>query len=71
MKKMEINRLHKKITRDLEYYMKEYDLNQKEAYEVLYEQYYLCMRLTQNYVEIEARQRIHDSYKEDKNETKN
>ena len=46
-----------------EYYTKEYELNQKEAYELLYENYYICMRLVESYVEIEAREKIHNSFK--------
>lgn len=71
MNKMSIKRNLKKVERDLQYYMNEYNLSQKEAYEILYEQYYICMRLSQSFVEIETRERIHNSFKEDKNETKN
>lgn len=72
MDKMKIKRHHKNIQRDLNYYMKEYDLSQKEAYEILYENYYISMRLVQNYVEIEARERIHNLLKSEvNNETKN
>lgn len=60
----------KNVKRDLEYYMKTYELNQKEAYEALYEKYYIRMRLTQNFVEIEKREKIHQSFKEDKDEQK-
>lgn len=66
MEKIEFKRISKSIERDLNYYMKEYDLNQKEAYELLYKKYYIAMRLTQNYVEIEAREKIHNSFKEEK-----
>ena len=51
--------------------MEEYGLNQKEAYEILYEKYYICMRLTQSFVEIGTREKIHNSFKEEKDETKN
>ena len=73
MEKMKIKRHLKSIERDLSYYMKEYDLSQKEAYEVIYEQYYICMKLTQNYVESEARERIYNLFKKEdkKDETKN
>lgn len=71
MDKMKLKRGFKRIERDLKYYMSEYNLSQKEAYEILYEQYYISMRITQPYVEIEVRERIHNSFKEDKNETKN
>ena len=65
MDKMKIKRNLKKVERDLRYYMDEYNLNQKEAYEILYEQYYICMRLAQSFVEVEARERIHNSFKRD------
>lgn len=71
MDKMKIKRLMKQVQRDLNYYMKEYNLSQKEAYEVIYEQYYICMRLSQSFVEIEARDKIHSSFKGENNETKN
>lgn len=72
MDKMTIKRHLKTIKRDLDYYMREYNLSQKEAYEVLYEQYYLCMRLTQSFVEIDARERIHNILKRgEENEAKN
>lgn len=71
MDKIRIKRHYKNISKDLNYYMKEYDLSQKEAYEILYENYYISMRLVQNYVEIEARERIHNLMKEVNNETKN
>ena len=53
----------RQIKRDLEFYMKEYDLNQKEAYELIHERYYIRMMLTKSYVEIEARDRIYKSFK--------
>ena len=71
MDKMKIKQCFKTVDRDLKYYMNEYNLNQKEAYEVIYEKYYICMRLSQSFVEIETREKIHQSFKEDKNETKN
>lgn len=71
MDKMKIKQNLKTIDRDLRYYMTEYNLNQKEAYEVIYEKYYICMRLSQAYVEIDVREKIHNSFKEEKNETKN
>ena len=71
MDKMTIKRNLKSVERDLRYYMESYNLSQKEAYEILYEKYYMCMRLTQSFVEIEARERIHKSFKEDNYETKN
>lgn len=63
MDKMKIKRHYKNITRDLNYYMKEYELTQKEAYAILYENYYISMRLVQNYVEVEERERIHNLMK--------
>lgn len=71
MDKMKIKRNSKAVERDLKYYMETYNLSQKEAYEILYEKYYISMRLVQSYVEIETREKIHNSFKEDKNETKN
>ena len=71
MDKMKIKRQLKQVERDFKYYTEEYNLNQKEAYELLYEKYYISMRLVQSFVEIEARERIHNTFKEDKNETKN
>ena len=72
MDKMKTKRILKIIKRDLDYYMREYELSQKEAYEVLYEQYYLCMRLTQSFVEIEKREKIHNILnRENNDETKN
>lgn len=65
MDKMKIKRHYKSITRDLNYYMKEYELSQKEAYEILYENYYISMRLVQQYVEVEARERIHNLFKKE------
>lgn len=70
MDKLKIKRYIKIVAKDLEYYMKEYDISQKEAYEIIYERYYICMRLSQSFVETNARERIHNSFKqEDKNET--
>lgn len=71
MDKMKIKRISRIVERDLAYYMKEYNLSQKEAYEVIYEQYYLCMRVSQSYVEVEKREEIHSIYKGERNETKN
>lgn len=63
MEKIKIKRHIKHVEKDLRYYMETYDLNQKEAYEILYEQYYMCMRLVQPYVEVETKERIHNSFK--------
>lgn len=65
MDKLKIKRYIKMVAKDLEYYMKEYDISQKEAYEILYERYYICMRLSQSSVEVEARERIHNSFKQE------
>nr|DAG78029.1 MAG TPA: hypothetical protein [Microviridae sp.] len=65
MDKMKLKRHYKNITRDLNYYIKEYELSQKEAYEVLYENYYISMRLVQQYVEVEAREKIHNLFKKE------
>ena len=71
MDKMQMKRYLNKINRDLNYYMKEYELSQKEAYEILYENYYISMRLVQRYVEVDKREKIHNLLKEVNNETKN
>lgn len=68
MDKMKIKSELKNLKRDLDYYVKTYELSQKEAYEILYEKYYIRMRLTQDYVEIGIREKIHNSFKEEKNE---
>lgn len=65
MDKLKIKSYIKNVKRDLEYYMREYEISQKEAYEVLYEKYFICMRLTQSFVEVDARNRIHESFKEE------
>lgn len=62
MDKIKIKSELKQIKRDLKYYIENYELNQKEAYELLYEKYFIRMRLTQNFVEIEAREKIHNSF---------
>ena len=68
MDKMTMKRELKNVKRDLEYYMNEYNLTQKEAYEVLHTNYYIRMWLTKNYVEVEARERIYNSIKNNKEE---
>ena len=68
MDKMQMKRYLNKINRDLNYYMKEYELSQKEAYEILYENYYISMRLVQRYVEVDKREKIHNLLKEVNNE---
>lgn len=71
MDKLKIKRHYKNIQRDLNYYMREYELSQKEAYAVLYENYYISMRLVQNYVEVEEREKIHNMFrKEEENKWK-
>lgn len=64
MDKIKVKAELRQIQRDLDYYMKEYNLNQKEAYEYLHERYYMRMKLTQDYVEIEKREKIYEEYKE-------
>ena len=64
MDKIEIKREIKQIEKDLNYYMNEYSLSQKEAYELIHRKYYIRMRLTQSYVEIDAREKIYNSFKE-------
>ena len=68
MDKMQMKRYLNKINRDLNYYMKEYELSQKEAYEILYENYYISMRLVQRYVEVDKKEKIHNLLKEVNNE---
>lgn len=68
MDKIKLKSELRQIQRDLDYYMKEYNLNQKEAYEYIHERYYLRMMLTKSYVEIEAREKIYNSFKSDKGE---
>lgn len=68
MDKLTIKRHYKNMQRDLNYYMKEYELSQKEAYAVLYENYYIAMRLVQNYVEVEERERIHNMFRKEEAE---
>lgn len=63
MNKIEIKAELRQISRDLNYYMKEYELSQKEAYELIHKKYYIRMRLTQSYVEIEKRNEIYNSFK--------
>ena len=63
MDKIEIKREIKQIERDLNYYMNEYNLSQKEAYELIHKKYYMRMRLTQSFVEIEKRNEIYNSFK--------
>lgn len=62
MDKIKIKSELKQIKRDLKYYIESYELSQKEAYELLYEKYFIRMRLTQNFVEIETREKIHNSF---------
>lgn len=63
MDKIEIKRELRQVEKDLKYYMDEYKLSQKEAYELIHKKYYLRMRLTQSYVEIEKRNEIYNSFK--------
>lgn len=63
MDKMKLKTELKQVERDLNYYMNEYGLNQKEAYELIHEKYYIRMRLTQSYVEVETRDEIYNSFK--------
>ena len=65
MDKMKSKTELRQIQRDLKYYIENYELSQKEAYELLYEKYYIRMRLCQNFVEVEAREKIHNSFKKE------
>lgn len=64
MDKMTIKRELKNVKRDLEYYMKEYDINQKEAYSIIHANYYIRMTLTKNYVELSEREELYKWVKE-------
>ena len=64
MDKMAIKRELKNIKRDLDYYMGEYNLSQKEAYSIIHANYYTRMMLTKNYVEIAEREKLYNSMKE-------
>lgn len=68
MTKIELKGNIKQVERDKDYYMKEYGLNQKEAYEEIYKRYYYRMMIVRDKVEIEAREKIHNSIKEANNE---
>lgn len=70
MNKIEIKQELRAIQRDLDYYMKEYNLNQKEAYELIHKRYYSRMMLTKSYVEIEAREKIYADFKNNEGEQK-
>lgn len=63
MDKLRMKRELKNIKRDLEYYMKEYQMSQKEAYETIHEAYYTRMMLTKDYVELETREKIYQNFK--------
>lgn len=63
MNKIAIKRELRNIKRDLEYYMKEYNLSQKEAYETIHESYYIRMMLTKDFVELESREELYQRFK--------
>lgn len=67
MNKIELKSNIKQVERDLKYYVETYGLNQKEAYEELYKKYYMRMMIVKDRVEIDAREKIHNDVKEDKN----
>ena len=64
MDKLTIKRELKNVKRDLEYYMREYEIGQKEAYATIHCSYYLRMMLTKDFVEVEERERIYNDYKD-------
>lgn len=70
MDKIEIKREMKNIKRDLEYYMREYEISQKEAYEIIHKNYYIRMMLTKNYVELDKRDEIYRTFKSEEGENK-
>lgn len=63
MNKIELKTNIKQVERDKEYYMNQFGLNQKEAYEEIYKRYYYRMMIIKDKVEIEAREKIHNSFK--------
>lgn len=63
MDKLTMKRELKNIKRDVEYYTKNYDISQKEAYEILHKSYYYRMMLTKQYVEIDVREEIYKEFK--------
>lgn len=65
MDKIKIKREWKNVVRDLEYYKMQYELNDNEAYELLHENYYIRMKLTQGHVGIEEREAIYKRFKDD------
>lgn len=68
MDKMLIKRCLRMVERDLKYYMEEYNMSQKDSYEIIYQKYFVCMRLTQPFVEVEARGKIHNMMRGEENE---
>lgn len=64
MNKIELKSNMKQVEKDVKYYVEEYGLNQKEAYEEVYKRYYYRLRIIQDKVEIEAREKIHNEFKE-------
>ena len=70
MNKMKAKTELRQIKRDLDYYMKEYELSQKEAYEYVHERYYIRMMLTKDYVDVEKRKEIYDEFKTGEKEWK-
>lgn len=70
MNKIELKSNIKQVERDKEYYMNQFGLSQKEAYEEIYKRYYYRMMIVKDKVEIEAREKIHNSIKEFKDESK-
>lgn len=67
MNKIEFKASVKQVERDKDYYMQQFGLNQKEAYEEVYKRYYYRMMIVRDKVEIELREKIHNSFKEVEN----
>ena len=63
MDKIEIKRELKNIKRDLDYFIENYEVSQKEAYAIIHKNYYIRMMLTKNFVELEEREKIYNSFK--------
>lgn len=64
MNKIELKTNLKQVERDVKYYMEQFGLNQKEAYEEVYKRYYYRMMIIKDKVEIEKREKIHAEFKE-------
>lgn len=64
MDKIKIKMTKKQVERDVKYYIDSYQFSQKEAYALVYENYYNRLLWAGNYVEVEIKERIHNEGKE-------